>query len=254
MADSFHRLQKATEDLLVLVPGRYRPVLFQRDFCISLIDNIPSAMCVTNEPIGATATLIAERWRESDIVIPRSTAVLLGCAISSNTLAFTAPSTHPRDREAYRWLATTAAVPETLLSKMRSARRRILTKSSIEIVLSDAKIFPTAYGSILMSQVEAHGASAVAEREDIVEALNLGKEVLCAPIGLLNLVDTETNISVIISSDPEVWKVLKGNLPLRRQTSNTAAVYKIILRKSHLVPILTRHPPKSPFMSSGKGL
>ena len=38
MADSFHRLQEATEDLLVLVPGRYRPVLFQGDFCISLYD------------------------------------------------------------------------------------------------------------------------------------------------------------------------------------------------------------------------
>jgi hypothetical protein len=36
MADSLYRLQEAAEDLCVIVPSRYRPVLLQRDFCISL--------------------------------------------------------------------------------------------------------------------------------------------------------------------------------------------------------------------------
>jgi hypothetical protein len=37
MADTLHGLQKATEDLLVLVSGRHRPVLLQGGFCINLI-------------------------------------------------------------------------------------------------------------------------------------------------------------------------------------------------------------------------
>ena len=37
MADSLHRLQTATEDLLVLVPSSYRPALLQGGFCITLL-------------------------------------------------------------------------------------------------------------------------------------------------------------------------------------------------------------------------
>lgn len=35
MADSFHGLQKTAADLLVLVPGSYRTILLQGEFCIS---------------------------------------------------------------------------------------------------------------------------------------------------------------------------------------------------------------------------
>lgn len=41
MANSLHGLQKTVEDLLVLVPGRYRPVLLQGRFCITLRSDNP---------------------------------------------------------------------------------------------------------------------------------------------------------------------------------------------------------------------
>ncbi|MGH3972965.1 MAG: hypothetical protein ACRDS9_06540, partial [Pseudonocardiaceae bacterium] len=67
MADSLHGLQKATEDLLVLVPGRYRPVLFQGGFRISL--NVPN--CISNNVVLLDRALAMSPFgRQNEISCP----------------------------------------------------------------------------------------------------------------------------------------------------------------------------------------
>jgi hypothetical protein len=66
MADSFHRLPSAAEDIYVIVPSRNRALLLQGEFCITLYDRFKSkASFRINIPIVLlalfwTATFLAQ--------------------------------------------------------------------------------------------------------------------------------------------------------------------------------------------------
>lgn len=65
------------------------------------------------QPVGAAATLVAERYAEAGITPRRQIAGLLYAAIISNTLNFKASVTTNRDREVAAWLGSIAALPDT---------------------------------------------------------------------------------------------------------------------------------------------
>ena len=51
----------------------------------------------TFDPVGSTATLVIERFRQNGMEPSRSTAILLLCAIMSDTVILNSPTTTERD-------------------------------------------------------------------------------------------------------------------------------------------------------------
>ncbi len=58
-----------------------------------------------NEPVGATSTLIAESYREKELIPEKAAAGLLLAGILSDTMIYRSPTTTERDRSIAEWLS-----------------------------------------------------------------------------------------------------------------------------------------------------
>ena len=74
-------------------------------------------MRATFDPVGSTATLVIERFRQNGMEPSRSTAMLLLCAIISDTVILNSPTTTERDRAAVEYLQRVLALDAIALGR-----------------------------------------------------------------------------------------------------------------------------------------
>ena len=103
-------------------------------------DLFPNAQ-ITNEAIGAAATIIAEKFRGNNIDPGQVIAQLLFSAIISNTLDLKAPTTTQRDIDAIKWLGTLITLDSDYKNRMFSARSSIGDVTTTDILIGDYKEF-----------------------------------------------------------------------------------------------------------------
>lgn len=95
-----------------------------------------------NQPLGCTATIIFQAYRENQTEIPKEIAGLLCSAILSDTLIFRSPTCTDADREAAQELAQIAGIePEAYAREMFAAGSSLSGKSPEEIFYQDFKKF-----------------------------------------------------------------------------------------------------------------
>lgn len=95
-----------------------------------------------NVPVGCTATIIYQMYRENDVEIDRTTAGLMLSAILSDTLMFRSPTCTPSDERAARKLAELAGVElEAYADAMFEHGGDVSGKTAKEIFYTDYKIF-----------------------------------------------------------------------------------------------------------------
>ena len=95
-----------------------------------------------NQPLGCTATIIYQMFKEYQIELPKDIAGLLCSAILSDTLIFRSPTCTAIDKEAAYALAAIAEIePEEYAAKMFQAGSNLLAKSPEEIFYQDFKKF-----------------------------------------------------------------------------------------------------------------
>ena len=95
-----------------------------------------------NQPLGCTATIIYQMYRERHIEIPEKIAGLLCSAILSDTLMFRSPTCTPADKAAAEVLAKLAGIEiETYANEMFLAASNLRKKSEEEIFFQDFKKF-----------------------------------------------------------------------------------------------------------------
>ncbi len=134
---------------------------------------IPSPITFHCEPVGATATLIAEQFFLHDIVPPPSIAGALLAAILSDTLVLTSPTTSSKDRRMAPRLAALAGVqvPE-FGAELMAARGDIATRSARELIEADFKVFNFSGHRVGIAQVEAPDARPLlARRAQLLEIM-----------------------------------------------------------------------------------
>ncbi|GAA0715983.1 DHH family phosphoesterase [Dactylosporangium roseum] len=205
----------------------------------------PNAL-VQNEAVGAAATLVAERVAAagSDGSLSRlasAHAALLACAIASNTLDFSAPSTTDRDRRMFAALAALAdpdAALDALLSRMREWRQSFLSAPTTEAVHQDVKIVEGRFGPIAVAQLEGDGASRLLARPDLRQAVEGLADRPAVQYVLLSLVDTAAGTTTLITPDPLVRQALMALSP-ESVDDITLRLPFIALRKTHVIPALT---------------
>ncbi len=121
-----------------------------------------------NHPVGCTATIIYQMYRENGIELDVTTAGLLCAAILSDTLMYRSPTCTVEDKAAAEALAQIAGLDTTeLAGEMFEAGSDLKMKSSEEIFYQDFKKFSSGsvtFGVGQISSVNALGLSELKER------------------------------------------------------------------------------------------
>ena len=117
-----------------------------------------------NQPLGCTATIIYQMYRENNIKIDKKTAGLLCSAIISDTLLFRSPTCTEVDKEAGLALAEIAGVEiETYAIKMFAAASNLKGKSDEDIFYQDFKRFTVGKSVFGIGQITSLNAAELEE-------------------------------------------------------------------------------------------
>lgn len=112
-----------------------------------------------NQPLGCTATIVFQMYRENRIELPEQMAGLLCAAILSDTLMFRSPTCTPADKAAAEVLAKMAGIEiETFANEMFLAGSNLRNKSAEEIFYQDFKVFPIEDVTIGVGQINSLNA------------------------------------------------------------------------------------------------
>jgi manganese-dependent inorganic pyrophosphatase len=132
----------------------------------------------TFDPVGSTATLVIERFRQSGMEPSRPAAILLLGAVQSDTVILNSPTTTERDREVIAYLEQVLALDATEFGREMFESTSDLTHvAAEEIVGRDVKQYDTGGGQTLrIAQVETVGPSLSERRTELMRALDAVRE------------------------------------------------------------------------------
>jgi manganese-dependent inorganic pyrophosphatase len=132
----------------------------------------------TFDPVGSTATLVVERFRQNGLEPTRSTAILLTCAIMSDTVILNSPTTTERDWAVVEYLQRVLALdPMALGREMFTATSDLAGVPAEAIVARDAKEYEVSSGAtIAIAQVETVGQGLDDRREELQVAMDEARE------------------------------------------------------------------------------
>lgn len=133
---------------------------------------------VYQEPVGSTATIVAELYRRQGLAPPRSMAGLLMAAIISDTVLFKSPTCTTADRNTARQLAVVAGVDLTAFgSAMLQAGAATEDMTAEQILHADLKEFSLTRWRVAVGQINTCCSSDLLAREkELREAMT----ALCA--------------------------------------------------------------------------
>ncbi|MHB1341246.1 MAG: putative manganese-dependent inorganic diphosphatase [Coriobacteriia bacterium] len=154
-----------------------------------------------NLPVGSTATIVAERYRELGIEPPEAMAGLLLAAVLTDTVLLKSPTTTQLDRDVVARLAPTAGVdPIEFGMEMFGARSRGRSVSAEEIVRTDLKEYRVGDAVIAIGQVETVDARAILERVGEIRAyMESLKEARAYDLVMLMITDVVREGSEIVA-------------------------------------------------------
>ena len=132
----------------------------------------------TFDPVGSTATLVIERFRQNGMEPTRATAILLLGAILSDTVILNSPTTTERDHAAVEYLERVLALDAIELGReMFVATSNLSGVPAEAIVTRDAKEYEVDGGhTIAIAQVETVGPGLDARHDELLEAMREARE------------------------------------------------------------------------------
>jgi len=132
----------------------------------------------TFDPVGSTATLVIERFRQSGMEPSAPAATLLLGAILSDTVILNSPTTTDRDRTVVEYLERVLAIDAIAFGREMFERTSDLSRlSAEEIVTRDVKDYNASGDQTLrIAQVETVGDSLAERREELLASLDEVRE------------------------------------------------------------------------------
>lgn len=152
-----------------------------------------------NQPVGCTATIIYDMYKENQIVPDKTTASLLCSAIISDTLQFRSPTSTWIDQKAAEELAEIAELNiEELAQNMFQAGSNLKGKTAEEICFQDFKQFTVNDLKFGVGQINSMHSEELAEIKEILlpylEKAALIQKVHMVFFMLTNIVDETTEL------------------------------------------------------------
>jgi manganese-dependent inorganic pyrophosphatase len=132
----------------------------------------------TFDPVGSTATLVIERFRQNGMEPSRPTATMLLGAILSDTVILNSPTATERDRSVVDYLERVLAIDATAFGReMFEETSDVSRLPAEEIISRDAKEYEAAGGrTFCIAQVETVGSSLLERRDELLAALDAGRD------------------------------------------------------------------------------
>jgi manganese-dependent inorganic pyrophosphatase len=131
----------------------------------------------TFDPVGSTATLVIERFRQSGMEPTHAAATMLLGAILSDTVILNSPTTTERDHAVIEYLEQVLAVDATAFGREMFENTSDLARvPAAEIVKRDAKDYEAGGHTLRIAQVETVGKDLSERRDELIGALEAVRE------------------------------------------------------------------------------
>ena len=145
----------------------------------------------TFDPVGSTATLVVERFRQSGMEPSPSTAMMLLGAVMSDTIILNSATTTERDRLVVNYLERVLALDAAEYGReMFEATSDVSEVSAEEIISRDAKQYHASSGhQICIAQIEVVGKSLMDRTDELLAAMRNARE--SRELGLYALMVTD---------------------------------------------------------------
>jgi manganese-dependent inorganic pyrophosphatase len=132
----------------------------------------------TFDPVGSTATLVIERFRQNGMEPSRSTATLLLAAVLSDTVILNSPTVTERDRAAVDYLERVLAIDALQFGReMFTETSDLSSVPADQIVTRDAKVYDAGAGhTVTIAQVETVGQRLDERREELLGAMREARD------------------------------------------------------------------------------
>ncbi|MBV8989013.1 MAG: putative manganese-dependent inorganic diphosphatase [Solirubrobacterales bacterium] len=132
----------------------------------------------TFDPVGSTATLVIERFRQSGMEPSRPSATMLLGAILSDTVILNSPTTTERDHAVIEYLERVLVLDAAEFGReMFEATADVSEVSAEEIVTRDAKRYEVGGGQpICIAQIEVVGKNLLERKDELLEAMRRERE------------------------------------------------------------------------------
>jgi manganese-dependent inorganic pyrophosphatase len=142
----------------------------------SIETRVPVA--ATFDPVGSTATLVVERFRQAGLEPQRATALMLIGAVLSDTVILNSPTTTGRDHAVIEHLERILSLDaEEFGREMFTETSDVSHLPAEEIVAHDAKDYEVGAGrTISIAQLETVGDAVLERRDELLEALAAFRE------------------------------------------------------------------------------
>jgi manganese-dependent inorganic pyrophosphatase len=211
--------------------------------------NTGSPIFYLADPVGATATLIAEmyldpaRWyhlpHPERVTLDATTAGLLLSAIISDTLLLRSPTTTPRDRRALATLAERTGIDTAALAQeMFAARSDISARTADELVGNDYKPYQFNGKAVGVAQVDVLSLDAVRGRYDELRAeLAMAKVRQGLDVSVLMMTDIIGEATDLLF-DPDSRPIVERAFGVQA-TDGYVHLPGVVSRKKQLIPPLS---------------
>lgn len=190
-----------------------------------------------NQPLGCTATIIYQMYKENGVEIPRNIAGLLMAAIISDTLMFRSPTCTAVDQAAAEHLSEICGVEiEEFAIDMFSAGSDMSSKTAKEIFKQDRKKFQVNDYTFIVSQINSMNAIELEEiKEKLIPYLtdqfdSLGVD-MCY-VMLTNIVKEDTEL---LCFGDKAKDVARSAFQLREDVEDIV-LKGLVSRKKQLIP------------------
>lgn len=195
----------------------------------------------TARPYGCTCTILYEMFKEANVTIEKTEAILMLSAIISDTLLLKSPTTTPKDIEAVKELANIAQINyETYGLEMLKAGTDLSDYSPAELLKLDAKSFEMKGNQVKIAQVNTIDIEEVfkkqadfeKEMQNTIAHENLDLFVFA----VTDIMNSNSEVLVLGKRSDIVEKAYGVTLE-----NNRAFLPGVVSRKKQMLPIMTEN-------------
>lgn len=190
-----------------------------------------------NKPVGATATIITNLYRENRVPISKAIASILLSGILADTLTLHSATTTDIDRETAEFLSNVTNLDiDKLGMDIAQAAGQICGRSASEVIHQDMKEYTEDGFNFTVSQIEIDNPDElVTRKEEFVKELDIERRSSKALFCSLMVTDITRLTSVmLISGDPAFLQSI--GFPKREES--VYMLKDIVSRKKQLIPLL----------------
>jgi manganese-dependent inorganic pyrophosphatase len=189
------------------------------------------------DPVGSTATLVIERFRQAGIEPTRQAATMLLGAIVSDTVLLTSPTTTERDRIATRELERLLELDAKAFGREMFERGSDVARvAAQDLVMRDLKEYELDGGRTLsVAQIETVGSVLAERTEELLEAVQAHRERHDQLLFALMVTDILDRSTTLLVAGPEQLAERAFGKPV---VGGTIDLPGVMSRKKQVAPVL----------------